>query len=124
MRQRIRKWVETPLGRATKLASISNRLGVSRHIKLSPEGTTAGELKGLVKSSLLSGVRHLVLMLHSTSLMPGFSPYAKDAAAVEAFYDRLDSVFEYATKSLECAGSTLSDLPKRVDPLAIRTIRR
>lgn len=123
-RQWIRKWVETPLGRATKLASISNRLGLSRHVKLSPEGTTVGELQGLVKSSVLSGVRHLVLMLHSTSLMPGFSPYAKDDASVEALYERLDGVFAYATSCFECAGSTLSDLPKRIDPFAIRTIRR
>lgn len=124
LRQQLRRCVETPLGRATKLASISNRLGLSRHVKLSPEGTTLRELQGLVRSSVVSGVQHLVLMLHSTSLLPGFSPYAKDGAAVEALYERMERIFGYATKSFDCEGSTLSDLPKRIDTLAIRTIRQ
>ncbi len=124
LRRHLRRLVETPLGRVTKLASISNRLGLSRHVKLSPEGTTLGELQGLVQSSLSSGVRYLVLMLHSTSLLPGFSPYAKDVAAVEALYERMERIFEYATKSFECEGCTLSELPNRIDTLAIRTIRQ
>jgi len=124
LRQQLRKLVETPLGRATKLASISNRLGLSRHVKLSPEGTTLVELQGLVKSSVLSGVKHLVLMLHSTSLLPGFSPYAKDGAAVESLYERMERIFEYATKSFDCEGCTLFDLSNRNDTLAIRTIRQ
>ncbi len=124
LRQRLRRCVETPLGRATKLASISNRLGLSRYVKLTPEGTTLGELRGLVQSSVASGVQHLVLMLHSTSLLPGFSPYAKDVAAVEALYERMERIFEYATKSLDFEGCSLSELPNHIDNLAIRTIRQ
>ncbi|MFM8574007.1 MAG: hypothetical protein ACKOAU_20595, partial [Pirellula sp.] len=95
LRKRLRKCVETPLGRATKLLSLSNRFGVTRHVKLSPEGTTLGELKGLVRASLRDGVNHLVLMLHSTSLMPGFSPYAKDRAGVESLYERLEGILDF-----------------------------
>lgn len=121
-RQRLRGLVDTPLGRATKLASISNRLGLTNHLKLSPEGTTLAELKGLVHSSLKDGVEHLVLMLHSTSLLPGYSPYAKDPQGVESLYRRLEGTLEYATKSQQCIGSTLSDLTKRIDPIAVQKI--
>lgn len=111
-RQAIRRWVETPLGRATKLAAIANRLGVCRHVKLSPEGTSLAELKGLVESSLRDGVNQLVLMLHSTSLMPGFSPYAKDAAGVEGLYQRLDGILDFTIKEHQCVGVGLSEIPK------------
>jgi hypothetical protein len=111
-RQAIRRWVETPLGRATKLAAIANRLGVCRHVKLSPEGTSLAELKGLVESSLRDGVNHLVLMLHSTSLMPGFSPYAKDAAGVEGLYQRLGGILDFTIKEHQCVGVGLSEIPK------------
>ncbi len=121
-RQRLRGLVDTPFGRATKLASVSNRLGLTNHLKLSPEGTTLAELKGLVQSSLKDGVEHLVLMLHSTSLMPGFSPYAKDPQGVEALYRRLEGTLEYATKYQQCLGSTLSDLTKRINPSAVQKI--
>jgi hypothetical protein len=63
-------------------------------------------------------------MLHSTSLLPGFSPYAKDVAAVEALYERMERIFEYATKSLDFEGCSLSELPNHIDNLAIRTIRQ
>lgn len=110
-RQRIRSVVETKWGRKIKLASIANRLGISRLVKLSPEGTSFEELKGLVRSSIQAGVNHLVLMLHSTSLLPGYSPYAKDFSGVEALYDRLERILNYATKQHSCVGITLSEIP-------------
>jgi hypothetical protein len=112
LRRRFHKLIDTPIGRSTKLAAVCSRIGLTRHVKLSPEGTTLGELVGLVESSLHDGVNHLVLMLHSTSLLPGFSPYAKDAAGVEALYNRLDGILECATKRFSCDGIMLSDIPK------------
>ena len=121
LRQKIRRVVETPLGRKSKLAAISNRLGVTRHVKLSPEGTTLAELRDLVRSSLLAGVTHLVLMLHSTSLLPGYSPYAKDVQGVDALYERLEGALMYATKFHGCVGVTLSELPNRIGTEAVRS---
>ena len=112
LRRRFHKLIETPIGRSTKIAAVFSRIGLTRHVKLSPEGTTLGELKGLVESALNDGVNHLVLMLHSTSLLPGFSPYAKDHAGVEALYNRLSGILELTTKRFSCSGIMLSDIPK------------
>ena len=70
------------------------------------------ELKGLTDSSLRDGVNHLVLMLHSTSLMPGFSPYAKDSSGVEVLYQRLEGILDFTTKQHHCVGVGLSEIPK------------
>lgn len=113
-RQRLRGWLNSPIGRATKIYSISNRLGLTRHIKLSPEGTSLVDLKGLVRSALHDGVSHLVLMLHSTSLLAGFSPYAKNDHELEALYQRLDGILEFTTKECSCVGVMLSETTKLV----------
>ena len=45
--------------------------------------------------ALDDGLPLLVLSFHSPSLAPGFTPYAKDAAAVEALYDWFTQIYAY-----------------------------
>jgi hypothetical protein len=123
-RQRMRGVMDCSLGRWTKLASVSSRLGLTRHLKLSPEGTELQDLMGLVRSSLQDGVEHLVLMLHSTTLRPGYSPYAKDSHGVERLYQRLEGILDYATRQFDCSGCTLSDIPKRLADRGVGVTRR
>ena len=73
-RQRMRAVMDSPMGRWTKLASVSSSLGLTRYLKLTPEGTELKDLMGLVRSSLQDGVEIQVVMLHRTSLLPGYSP--------------------------------------------------
>jgi hypothetical protein len=44
--------------------------------------------------------------------MPGFSPYAKDAAGVEGLYQRLDGILDFTIKEHQCVGVGLSEIPK------------
>jgi len=53
--------------------------GLSR-LRLSPEGNDLRRLKALTQALLMDGVRVFSLSLHSPSLMPGFTPYVRDAA--------------------------------------------
>jgi hypothetical protein len=102
------------LGKKTKIAGIAVRLGVTRHLKLSPEGTTIRDLKGLIDGLVRDGLSHIVLMLHSTSLAPGFSPYCKSPEALEAFYSRLDETLRYSTENYDFQGSTLLDVSRNL----------
>lgn len=107
LRKRLWGCIGGRLGRKTKIAGLAVRLGLTRHIKLTPEGTTLGHLKGLVDGLVQDGFKHLILMLHSTSLMAGFSPYSKTPEALEDFYRRLDGILRYATEHHGFQGATL-----------------
>jgi hypothetical protein len=77
------------------LFSAFSRLRLLERIALTPEGVTAEEAVRGIDIALDDGLPLLVLSLHSPSLAPGFTPYARDAAGVEAIYDWLRSVFDY-----------------------------
>jgi sugar phosphate isomerase/epimerase len=97
------------------LAGLSVRLGLTRHLKLSPEGTQWRELKGLVDGLVQDGINHIVLMLHSTSLMPGFSPYCKTPEALENLYDRLEKTLQYAIEHHHFQGAALLDVATKLN---------
>lgn len=114
VRKRLWQCIGGRLGRKTKIAGLAVRLGLTRHLKLTPEGTTLGHLKGLVDGLVQDGFRHLILMLHSTSLMAGFSPYSKTPEALEDLYHRLDEILRYATEHHGFRGATLYQVSQQV----------
>lgn len=72
-----------------------SRMGLLERIALTPEGVTSDEAIRGVDIALDEGLPLLVLSFHSPSLAPGFTPYAKDEAEVEAIYDWLRAVYAY-----------------------------
>lgn len=89
-------------------AGIADRLGIARRVKLSPEGSRLTDLIALVDASVQDGLKTLVLMLHSSSLVAGLSPYARDQAMLDKLYDRLTGVVQYATSEFGFQGTTLT----------------
>ncbi len=115
---RLRRWLWIATRRQPwkflKLAGIADSLGFARRLKLSPEGTSIAELRGLVDACLKDGLSTLVLMLHSSSLAAGFSPYAKNAEALEKLYARLDAILRYAIDQHGCQPVTLTAAAKHI----------
>lgn len=64
-----------------------SRLKLLERIALSPEGVSAAEALRGIENAMQQRLPVLVLSFHSPSLAPGHTPYAADAAAVEAIYD-------------------------------------
>lgn len=95
--------------RRFKLVGLLDRLGLARRIKLSPEQSDATAMKRLIDVSLQRGADCLVLMFHSSSLVPGLSPYVKDEIGLEGFHQRLESVFEHCTRRQTLNAATLSE---------------
>ena len=99
-----------------RAAGIVDRLGIARRIKLSPEGTSLEDLKRLVDAPIADGVATLVLLLHSSSLVVGHSPYARQADDLERLYLRLIGVIRHATATHGCRPATLTQAADGVLP--------
>ena len=72
-----------------------SKLNLLERIALTPEGVTAEEAIRGIDIALDDGLPLLVLSLHSPSLAPGFTPYARSEADVERIYDWLMQVYAY-----------------------------
>lgn len=72
-----------------------SRFRLLERIALTPEGVSAEEALRGVDLALDSGLPVLVLSLHSPTLAPGHTPYAKDEAMVERLYGWLEAVYAH-----------------------------
>ena len=97
-----------------RLPGIADRLGLARRVKLSPEQYTQEDLRGLIDSAVTDGLSTLVLMLHSSSLVPGMSPYAKTDSDLEAFYRTMTFAIRYAVTEHQFTPVTLTQSVEQV----------
>lgn len=74
---------------------------------LRPSLSSLYQMKRLLDYVQKSLVNYAMFMIHSSELMPGGSPYYKDAAAVEILYRQLEELFMYASNNYE--GITLRE---------------
>ncbi len=98
----------TPGLRHLKMVGILDRVGIARRVKLSPEQSDATRMKSLVDALLAQNAPCAVLMLHSSSLIVGTSPYVRTPDDLERLYRRLDEVFTYCCKHCEMNAPTLT----------------
>jgi len=63
--------------------------------RLTPEGTGVTEMKRLISALVGDGERVLTLSLHSSTLLPGATVYARDEAERDALLDALDSIISW-----------------------------
>ena len=106
--QRIRELACTGAGRLFHLTGILDRLNLVRRIKFSPEQADATRMKQLVDAYLANGAPCMVMMMHSSSLVPGYSPYVADRQRLEELYLDLEAVFRHCQQRHEMVGETLT----------------
>jgi glycosyltransferase involved in cell wall biosynthesis len=70
------------------------RLGLLERITLTPEGISLKEMQRLTRHLLALGNRVFSLNYHSSSLLPGNTPYVRTAADRERFLEKLESYLE------------------------------
>jgi glycosyltransferase involved in cell wall biosynthesis len=70
------------------------RLGLLERITLTPEGISLKEMKRLTHHLLARGNRVFSLNYHSSSLLPGNTPYVRTAADRDRFLGKLESYLE------------------------------
>jgi hypothetical protein len=106
---RLRRYVENFGGRLLRLPGILDRLNICRFVKFSPEQAGISDLRRLVDNYLQLGAPVMVLMFHSSSLLPGMSPYVASEKDLECFYRRLEFVIEYCLARKQLQSSTLME---------------
>lgn len=70
-----------------------SRFRLLERIALTPEGVSSEEARRGIDIALGKGLPVLVMSLHSPTLVPGHTPYARDAAAVERVYDWFAAIY-------------------------------
>ncbi|MEM8798699.1 MAG: polysaccharide deacetylase family protein [Pseudomonadota bacterium] len=93
------------------LPGILARLGLAERITLTPEGISLGEQKRLTRELIARGQRVFSYTYHSSSLLPGGSPYVSNAADVSAFLGKMDAYFHYFFEEL--GGQTMTTVALR-----------
>ena len=89
------RWVHRLQRHVPTFFAAFSRFRLLERIALTPEGVTIEEATRGIDIALDDGLPLLVLSLHSPSLAPGHTPYARDAAGVETIYDWLRAVYAY-----------------------------
>lgn len=70
-------------------------LGITKKVWLSPEVADGETMIQLIEQLSGQGHTHFNLVLHSSSLKAGLTPFVRTASEEERFYRRLETVFEY-----------------------------
>jgi hypothetical protein len=78
----------SPLGRL-RLLGILDRLRLLNKVSLSPEMSSAVEMAALVERMRSQGHQLVTMWFHSSTLMPGLTPYVKSEEDARKFLDRI-----------------------------------
>lgn len=81
------------LGAIPRGRGIASRLGLLARVALSPEDMPIDDAFEAVRVAVGEGVRLLNFSFHSPSLVPGHTPYVRDAADLAAFHAWWDTMF-------------------------------
>ena len=84
------------------------RFGI-RPAWLRPSYSPTADIMALADGLVARGVPTLNMMFHSSELLPGGSPYHRESADVDRFFDALERVIEHMTVSLEAVPLTYSE---------------
>jgi len=98
--------INSPNGKRLRLPSIGARLGLLERLRLSPEGHSAGDLIRQTRAAIAGGARLLMLTYHSSALLPGATPYARDVAERDAFVAAIERYLAFFHE--ECGGRSLT----------------
>lgn len=88
-------WLYPKMWRVPQLRGLLARIGMLERIPLTPEGVTLEEVIRGIDIAIDEGLPVLVFSFHSPSLAPGFTPYIRSEADLDAFYDWWRAVFAY-----------------------------
>ncbi|HEX7388731.1 MAG TPA: hypothetical protein VF286_01390, partial [Acidiphilium sp.] len=85
---------------------VAARTGLLERLRLSPEGHAASDMCRETRAALARGERFFMLTYHSSSLLPGASPYVRTTADREKFLERIERYLRFFVA--ECGGRMIS----------------
>ena len=97
------------MARRLRLPGILARLGLLERLRLSPEGHTLADMIRQTRMALASGARTLMLTYHSSTLMPGSTPYTRTEQQRDDFLTTLDEYLTFFTALRHARTSTVTE---------------
>lgn len=80
-----------------RIPGLFSRLGLLERLRLSPEDHSFADMRRQTQSAYSRGHRYFMLTYHSSSLMPGGSPYARNVSERDALVAALVNYIEFFT---------------------------
>jgi peptidoglycan/xylan/chitin deacetylase (PgdA/CDA1 family) len=108
--------LDWPVLRRSRASRVGALLHLVNHAVLSPEIEPVDDMFRLVRQLLAKGVRHLHLTLHSSSLLPGLSPFTPTADSVELVYQRLGQILERISRLTPLRFATVGEAASLLAP--------
>jgi len=111
---RLPKWIEGVYAslQPKRWRGPLKRLGL-RPVWLRPSYSPAPDAIALASALVARGVPTLNMLFHSSELLPGASPYHRDEAAVDRFFDTFERVVEHITGRIGAVGMTYAEYAAR-----------
>ena len=94
-----------------RLPGLAARLGLLERLRLSPEGHSLADMKRQTRAALARGERYFMLTYHSSTLLPGATPYAPSTIDRDTLLNVLERYLDFFMG--ECGG-----IAKRASMLA------
>jgi hypothetical protein len=110
--------LDTRVARGLRLPGIANRVGRVNRLVLSPEIADVAEMLALWGVLRRGGAGVAQLFLHSPSLRPGLTPYARDEAGVHALVVAVERFVEHAAREGGLQPATMSEAVARTAAVA------
>lgn len=101
---------DSAIGRRLRMPGMLSRLGLVERIALTPEGISLADASRLVDHLLRQGRRVFTYAYHSSSLLPGGSPYVQTDEGRQRFLDKMDGFLNYFMNELGGRGTTPFEL--------------
>ena len=98
-----------------RLVGILQKLGVFRKSWLNFENPFWEGMRGLIRALCQSRVPYLCLTVHSSSLLPGGSPYSAVPADVERLFERLNESLKYLAGNARFRPATVAEITQGLE---------
>lgn len=102
-----------PLVTTFRIAGIGARLGMPAKAILSPETTSLKAMIRLADGALKEPLEYLHLFLHSSSLMPGLTPFGRSTEQVDRLYERLERFVRHLASVADLSFATVGEMAHR-----------
>jgi hypothetical protein len=77
------------------------RVRLLERIRLTPEGFSLAEMRRLTKAMVREGQSVFILSLHSSSLVPGGTPYVRTPGELESLFNRIEGFLEFFQREFD-----------------------
>ncbi len=91
------------------LSGLLSRSGVVRKVALEPEIDTARDMTRVALELIRSGVGHLQLLMHSPSLVPGLTPFARSEADVQRLLRKIGTFVTELRRHVDVRAATVKE---------------